>query len=532
MKNSKKGTFKRKKKVRRSTVHASEGKLPVTEPLDMSVGTDGNDRDALIASGADSVALDQAKIHWLFGSWNKLASLNLEAVQHHPERHIYSLMKGSAHQTLGDHEEARRCINMALDWGCNKELVAQVLLSDMYNTLGRATAIHGKLDVAYKHFRTAIKLGSPDAGLELVNELRAKNQISSLDLPPSFKKYVESSSHSDRYKLSPDSPSHSPTIPQLASDANYDLLTDQFIRSISMALIHGKEVDKQAALEELSAAMQSITKESEPLALSLQSFKALRNVFQIVHVTGDYIPQKIASEKTFYETNLLDILSFFHHPKGVIIDVGANIGNHTLYFAGVLGAEVIAVEPEPHNAVCLSVNVAINELTSKVKLIRHALGREPGRVTLQMNINDNYGSFTAKGESNPNRDQVEDPMTAVVPVMTIDQSLSECIGESVVSIIKLDVEGMESEVLEGADNIITLKLPIIVAECFCYSDLQQVEAVLKPYNYFPMELTNATPTFIFLSRDNPYHIRRFSDYHRSSVIGRAKKRKGFQFEIG
>ncbi len=57
---------------------------------------------------------------------------------------------------------------------------------------------------------------------------------------------------------------------------------------------------------------------------------------------ADHIPQVVSQEGTFYEVELLERIKELIAPSGHVLDVGANIGNHTLYFAGVLRRQVTA----------------------------------------------------------------------------------------------------------------------------------------------------------------------------------------------
>ena len=83
---------------------------------------------------------------------------------------------------------------------------------------------------------------------------------------------------------------------------------------------------------------------------------------------------------------------------------------------------------------------------------------------------------------------------------------------------------MECEVLEEAIKIIGVSLSVIGLECFRQSDLQKVENILKSFNYIPFEIVNWTPTFVFLSRDNPFHMSRLADYLRNKALEGAMKK--------
>lgn len=274
---------------------------------------------------------------------------------------------------------------------------------------------------------------------------------------------------------------------------------------------------------DVSKFMQKITGESELLEIDTKRFRYNQDVYNILHVKEDYIPYRIEKDLGFYELNFLEILQFFHEKNQVIIDVGANIGNHTIFFSKVMGAEVAAIEPEPHNHLLLWSNTIINDIEEDVHLYRYAIGEEDGSMTIEMNVESNFGSFTRDVKANPNGKQLSLSRKVSVPVLTLDKTLIDITKNKKISIIKIDVEGMEIEVLRGASQIISSSLPIISVECFKKEDLLAAENILKPYNYFVFESANATPTFIFASRDNNRHLEYLNQYLRFKAMKKVEK---------
>jgi hypothetical protein len=96
-----------------------------------------------------------------------------------------------------------------------------------------------------------------------------------------------------------------------------------------------------------------------------------------------------------------------------------------------------------------------------------------------------------------------------------------------VSIIKLDLEGMELSALLGAKRIIIESMPVIAVECFTKSIYQSVKDFLATFDYFVIDSTNATPTFIFLSRKNPAHLEKLAKYLETSSVGKFSSNKSF-----
>lgn len=124
--------------------------------------------------------------------------------------------------------------------------------------------------------------------------------------------------------------------------------------------------------------------------------------------------------------------------SGTAVDVGANIGNHTLWFSIVCGLTVEAFEPVFYRE--LTTNVRINRVRG-VTVHRVALGDQRGTAT---HVGPHGRLDSGRGE---------------IPVRTLDDY---ALGG--VSLLKVDVEGMEPAVLRGAEETIRANQPVIFAE--------------------------------------------------------------------
>jgi FkbM family methyltransferase len=120
-------------------------------------------------------------------------------------------------------------------------------------------------------------------------------------------------------------------------------------------------------------------------------------------------------------------------PGDLFVDVGANIGIYTIYMLD-LGARVIAFEPDRHNADRIRENVRLNGYTAEV--IQKAVSDRPGVVRFTEGL-DSYNHLVLSGTEG-----VE------VDATTLDAAL----GGQVVHGLKVDVEGAERLVLEGASS--------------------------------------------------------------------------------
>jgi FkbM family methyltransferase len=279
-------------------------------------------------------------------------------------------------------------------------------------------------------------------------------------------------------------------------------------------------------LHVLKGKLDAMPKASNLPDVSLVFVEHGAKVFFFAHFSNDHIPKQMAKWNQFYEASYLDLLARLHQPGKLIVDGGANIGNHSVFFAGVMGASVIAFEPQSFNHEFLVANVRLNHLEEKIHIRKIAIGDQTGTISLTQALPDNYGSYTANtalvrsGDKNARAADSFD-----VQVSTLDLELKGHEGE--ISIIKLDLEGMELDVLTGARAVIENSLPVIAVECFTKSFYEEIKNFLAPFGYFVIDSTNATPTFIFLTRKNPHHMEILSEYLELSSVGKFSKDNSF-----
>lgn len=266
--------------------------------------------------------------------------------------------------------------------------------------------------------------------------------------------------------------------------------------------------------------------EFEEKNISHTSFLYSGMDFFFIHAKNDYIPRVMAEQDSFYETPFLETLASLYKPGSTIVDCGANIGNHSVFFAKVLGANVISFEPQPFNHIILMANILLNNCQSNVLLIEKGAGEKRDVLSLHMAVEDNYGSFTT--EKKFIKTKSNDPSI----LKTFDISIEKMDDEirflkTKISIIKIDVEGMELSVLKGAREIIKNNFPAIAAECFTKSMFDKVKDFLSEFGYFAFDSKNATPTFIFLCKNNEFHNQIVRDFFEKSSLNKYENKKSF-----
>jgi FkbM family methyltransferase len=119
------------------------------------------------------------------------------------------------------------------------------------------------------------------------------------------------------------------------------------------------------------------------------------------------------------------------------VDVGANLGSYTVLAGSVVGARGFAIEPVPTTFARLLDNIRLNNLSDRVVAINFGVAHEAGTMKFTSDL-DTVNHVIAAGEGSSN--------TIEVNVTTLD----DVIGSSGSNLIKIDVEGFETSVLEGA----------------------------------------------------------------------------------
>lgn len=244
------------------------------------------------------------------------------------------------------------------------------------------------------------------------------------------------------------------------------------------------------------------------------------------HFDKDYIPSVMKKNNDFYESSFLQALSLLHVQGKYIVDCGANIGNHSVFFASVMNADVISFEPQPYNYAFLQANIALNSLQGKVHALNLAVGEREGEVALKLVMENNHGAYSAKAIESVTGNSASNADLFDVRVTSMDAALNDI--KDRISIIKLDIEGMELEALKGAVSILESSMPVVAVECFTKTLLHEISMFLEPFGYFVLESMNATPTFIFISKNNIEHQRSMQEYLRFRSVEQFARNKKFQ----
>lgn len=168
-------------------------------------------------------------------------------------------------------------------------------------------------------------------------------------------------------------------------------------------------------------------------------------------VVGRHIAKYGAHEPAL--TNWMDAY-LAEAPRGLVLDVGANIGWHTLHAASHANVDkVVAFEPDAFNAWLLDRNVSING-TDKVITIGSAVGHTAGTAKLSRYKGSNNGRHSLAIDHGLS--------SRTVPVTTLDGAIDHLqLAGRPVLLVKIDVEGYEPAVIQGGTATLANALAIV-----------------------------------------------------------------------
>mgnify|MGYP003571296666 CR=1 FL=1 len=178
----------------------------------------------------------------------------------------------------------------------------------------------------------------------------------------------------------------------------------------------------------------------------------------------DFIQKMIVNNNDYYEADVLLELDNYIPENSVILDLGANIGNHTLYWLISSKRNIQKVhsfEPVKTTFEILSKNIELNNLQSKAVLYNVGLFDKETKAEIFKYIIGNIGGTSLKEEQNGD-----------IVLKRLDDIE---FNEEHIDFMKIDVENLEFQLLNGAKNLIDKYKPMIFVESFndYYKDINK-----------------------------------------------------------
>ena len=166
-----------------------------------------------------------------------------------------------------------------------------------------------------------------------------------------------------------------------------------------------------------------------------------------------------------YEPELRALMRRYLVPGGVAVDIGANVGWHTLLMARLIGptGRVLAVEANPSVRARLSEHLQANHL-SNVTIVASALGDQPGRLRFLAPPVDAFGAGDGHvaGEKDKGSQHIVETEVTTLDVLAEQEMLQR------LDFVKIDVEGFEWPVLQGASATFAKFRPVV---CFEFNSI-------------------------------------------------------------
>jgi FkbM family methyltransferase len=173
---------------------------------------------------------------------------------------------------------------------------------------------------------------------------------------------------------------------------------------------------------------------------------------QLVVFSFDFIGHHINLDGVFEKGELDTVFQWLSRNdkafSGVAIDVGANIGNHSLYFSDHYQS-VYSFEPNPRTFQVLKIN---SQLVKNVKCFDYGISSENRSANLNVYANN-------IGHSDVSDETTQD--TVPIKLSTLDAALDRDLK---VKLLKIDVEGHEYQAILGSKAVIEANMPVILFE--------------------------------------------------------------------
>ncbi|OVE85148.1 FkbM family methyltransferase [Natronolimnobius baerhuensis] len=177
-----------------------------------------------------------------------------------------------------------------------------------------------------------------------------------------------------------------------------------------------------------------------------------------------------------------------------IVDIGANIGYFALTELAMTSEEtsVIAFEPDGETIQLLEENISRNGYQDRVTLERAAVGPKQGSATLERATHSNLNQIQTSSIEGHHAD-VES--TTTVSMWSLESYLAATeLEPERISVVRMDVEGYEVEIIEGMESLLTAETPLLLfleMHPHLLSD-EQTEALLERFAAAGLEIVSVS----------------------------------------
>lgn len=200
-------------------------------------------------------------------------------------------------------------------------------------------------------------------------------------------------------------------------------------------------------------------------------------LFFLPNFEEDFIQKTMVLTRNFFERAELANLKKNYIRKGAVcLDIGANIGNHSIYYAKICNASrVYAFEPVGSTFDILKKNIALNHADGIIKAFNCGVSDRKKSASIIHFARNNIGAT-----------QLAEDENGTIRLVSLDD-----MGFQHVDFMKIDIENMEYDLLCGASSFFAENKPIIFIEVQEDGNFEKVDALLKSYGYRLLEKRDA-----------------------------------------
>jgi FkbM family methyltransferase len=190
---------------------------------------------------------------------------------------------------------------------------------------------------------------------------------------------------------------------------------------------------------------------------------AERAEFKMVLLRPGFIEDNIAKSKS-WESHIAATISFFMKEDGIFLDIGSNIGYHSLYIASSFKNSLcICFEPHPDIYKQLVRNIKSNQHLDNVICHNAAVGNHSGKIEFYIPNRVAYNRGVSSVLANYDLLVKNDFDKIDVEIINLDEFLDNDTKDKI-AVIKIDTQGYEYEVIAGTVDIIRKARPVIIFE--------------------------------------------------------------------
>jgi FkbM family methyltransferase len=220
--------------------------------------------------------------------------------------------------------------------------------------------------------------------------------------------------------------------------------------------------------------MEHIPKYNKPIQIIFENDMNTSVALNIMHPLFHEYAHRVHSEPLFRRIAAY-LLTYVCSKGSTILDCGAWIGDNVIPWAKLMNeGKVVAFDPSPRNCQFIQYLMSLNQLTN-VGICQIGLS-DKDEIIYTDSDNLDHCSFTSHTSTNPKSNNVQ--------AYALDTLFRQNIVSNV-SFIHIDVEGMEWNVLRGAEQLLKTNRPILAYEVHLTTDkhIQDIKQYLSGLNY-------------------------------------------------